>query len=302
MGQSKISLKELASVKKNSTESIDDYLNRFRLLKARCFTQVPEHELVKMVASGLDYSIKKKLDTQHLRDMAQLADRVRHVERLKAEKARTQKYHKREKVAYIGPDESNLEFDIAFGGVETRKVDFAELNLDPPYTCKSLRPSDGNNPVEPNNERYVPKTYIFDVTKCDKIYDLLIADGQVVAPTDLKIPPLEQCQKQGFCKYHNFLGHNTSRFSLFGDLVQKGLNEGRLNFENKPKPQMQVDSDPLKDASMMYTDIPGCNMVEAIIDAVKICLSKQKWKQKLMLQNVKWWISLNMQNTSKRLP
>jgi len=76
MGQSKISLKELASVKRNSIESIDDYLNRFRLLKARCFTQVPEHELVEMAAGGLDYSIRKKLDTQHLRDMAQLADRV----------------------------------------------------------------------------------------------------------------------------------------------------------------------------------------------------------------------------------
>jgi hypothetical protein len=32
---------------------------------------------------------------------------------------------------------------------------------------------------------------------------------------------------------------------------------------------MQVDSDPLKDASMMYTDIAGCNMIEAIVDAVE---------------------------------
>jgi len=32
---------------------------------------------------------------------------------------------------------------------------------------------------------------------------------------------------------------------------------------------MHVDSNPLKDASMMYTDIAGCNMVEAIVDAVK---------------------------------
>jgi len=70
IGQSKISLKELTSVKRNQTESIDDYLNRFRSLKARCFTQVPEHELVEMAAGGLDYSIRKKLDTQHLRDMA----------------------------------------------------------------------------------------------------------------------------------------------------------------------------------------------------------------------------------------
>ena len=114
MGQSKISLKELASVKRNSTESIDDYLNRLRLLKARCFTQVPEHELVEMDAGGLNYSIRKKLDTQHLRDMAQLVDRVRHVERLKAEKARTQKHYKRENIAYIGDESIISVFNIIF--------------------------------------------------------------------------------------------------------------------------------------------------------------------------------------------
>jgi len=84
MGQTKISLKELASVRRKTHESIDDYLNRFRLLKAKCFTSMPEHELVEMAAGDLDYSIRKKLDTQYLRDMAQLADRVRQVERLKA--------------------------------------------------------------------------------------------------------------------------------------------------------------------------------------------------------------------------
>jgi len=41
-----------------------------------------------------------------LRDMAQLFDRVRQVERVKAEKARTHKY-KREKVAYVGTNDSD---------------------------------------------------------------------------------------------------------------------------------------------------------------------------------------------------
>jgi len=63
MGHSKISLKELASVRRRSQESINDYLNRFRLHKARCFTIVPEHELVEMAAGGLYYSVRKKLDT-----------------------------------------------------------------------------------------------------------------------------------------------------------------------------------------------------------------------------------------------
>lgn len=41
-----INSKDLERVKRNFSESIDDYLNRFRLMKSRCFTQVPEHELV----------------------------------------------------------------------------------------------------------------------------------------------------------------------------------------------------------------------------------------------------------------
>lgn len=108
---------------------------------------MPEHELVEMAAGSLDYSVRKRLDTQHLRDMAQLVDRVRHVERLKAENARTHK-HFREMVAYIASDESNQEFDIAFGDVEIKEVDIDELKPGPSYTSKQLRPSDGNNPIE----------------------------------------------------------------------------------------------------------------------------------------------------------
>jgi len=66
--------------------------------------------------------------------------------------------------------------------------------------------------MESSNERYVPKTYTFYLTKCNEIYDLLVADGQVVVPKDLKTPPLEQHQKRGFffSKYHNYVGHKTS--------------------------------------------------------------------------------------------
>jgi len=53
-GQSKIGLDELASVRRKKSESINDYLNRFGLSKARCFIQVPEHELVEMAIGGLD--------------------------------------------------------------------------------------------------------------------------------------------------------------------------------------------------------------------------------------------------------
>jgi len=162
MGQSKISLKELASVRRKTYESIDDYLKRFCLLKARCFTTVPKHELVEMAAGGLDYYVQKKLDTKYLRDMAQLADRVRQVERLKAEKARTNRFPKREKVAYIDGGDSDPKFDWGSDTVEDNEINLAELKYGPPYTCKLLRPSNGKNPKEPKNDKYPPKTYTFE--------------------------------------------------------------------------------------------------------------------------------------------
>ncbi|XP_045831592.1 uncharacterized protein LOC123922985 [Trifolium pratense] len=203
MGQSKISLKELANVRRKTPESVDDYLNRFRLLKARCFTQVPEHELVKMAAGGLDYSTRKKLDTQHLRDMAQLADRVRQVERLKAEKARSSKFQKREKIAYVETIDDEDEY-----------------------------PSNGKNPVEPKNDKFVAKTYSFDITKCDEIFDLLVADGKIVVPK--------------------------------GDLVQKALKDGRLKFKEKPKQQMKIDEDPLQISDASYVEPVECLMIDAM--------------------------------------
>ncbi|KAK2449663.1 hypothetical protein QL285_008835 [Trifolium repens] len=263
MGQSKISLKELASVRRKTPESIDDYLNRFRLLKARCFTQVPEHELVEMTAGGLDFSIRKKLDTKHLRDMAQLADRVRQVERLRAEKARNSKYHKKEKVAYVETHDSDQEYDISYEDVEQGEIDLAELKPGPPYTCKLLKPSNGKNPVEPKNDKYVSKTYTSDITKCDEIFDLLVTDGQIMVPKGVKIPPLDMRKKRGYCKYHNFLGHRTSQCVLFRDLVQKALNEGRLKFGEKPK-AAKANPESSQNADTLYAEPQAIMMVEAM--------------------------------------
>ena len=249
MGQSKISLKELASVRHKTAESIDDYLNRFKLLKARCFTQAPEHELVEMAAGGLDNSIRTKLDTQYLRDMAQLVDRFRQVERLKVEKARASKYGKKDKVAYVDTNDGEQDFDIDWNPVKESEVNITELQPRPPFVCKLLKPSNGKNPEEPKNDRFVSKTYTFDVI--------------MIVPKGLKLPPLEKRKKKrGYCKFHGNFGHNISRCVVFRDSMQKALDEGRLKFGDKQKQPMQVDANPLKNADSMYLEIVGMNMVE----------------------------------------
>lgn len=80
----------------------------------------------------------------------------------------------------------------------------AELKPCPPYTCKVLKPSNGKNPIEHKIEKLIAKTYTFDVTKCDEIFDVLVSDGKIIVPTNLKNPPLQKKTKKGFCKYHNF--------------------------------------------------------------------------------------------------
>lgn len=156
MGQSKISLNELPSVKRKFVESIGDYLNRFWLLKTRCFTQVTEHDLVEMAIGGLDYSIKKELDTQYVRDMAQLAYGVWPVEWLKDEKAGVSK-SKKERVASVDMDDDDPRSDVEYNHVEENEVDLAELKSGPPYVCKLLTPSNGKNPVEPEKSAKFPK-------------------------------------------------------------------------------------------------------------------------------------------------
>ncbi|XP_050919303.1 uncharacterized protein LOC127136827 [Lathyrus oleraceus] len=179
-GYSKISLAELSSIKRRFVESIDDYLNRFRSLKARCFTQVPEHELVQMAVGGLDYSIRKKIDPTFVKSMSQLVDRVRHLERLRLEKIRHNKSEK-EKVAFVEYDTTDPIRETDYPSSTELEIDVAELKSGSAYECRSLLPTQGKNPVE-NNPKFPSKTYTFDVLKCEEIFDLLVKDGQMVVP------------------------------------------------------------------------------------------------------------------------
>lgn len=146
---------------------------------------------MKMVAGRLYYSIMKKLDTRYLRDMAQLTNRVWQVKRLKAKKASVNK-GKKECVAFVNMEDNDLTSDFEYNHVEEIEVDVAELKLGPSYVYKLLTPTNGKNPSKSEkNDMFHKKTYTFDVTKCDEIFDLLVTDGKVLLPPSSEVPPLE---------------------------------------------------------------------------------------------------------------
>ena len=109
--------------------------------------------------------------------MAQLVDRVRQVRHLKAKKAKLSKYHKKEKVSNSKIDEIEKLYDIDSDLIEEKEVNVAELKTESPYVFKLLKPSHWKNPIKPKNENFVTKSYMFDVIKCDEIFDLL--DGKL---------------------------------------------------------------------------------------------------------------------------
>jgi hypothetical protein len=108
-----------------------------------------------------------------------------------------------------------------------------------------------------------------------------VADGQIVVPKDLKIPPVEQRKKRGYCKFHNYLGHRTYQCVLFRDLVQKALNEGRLKFAEKTKPQMKVDVDPLPKVDANYVEVYDCNMVDVVDPALVKVVPEKEYEKKV---------------------
>jgi len=45
--------------------------------------------------------------------------------------------------------------------------------------CKLSKPSDGKNHVESKKDKFVAKTYMFDIIKWDEIFYLLTVDGKI---------------------------------------------------------------------------------------------------------------------------
>ena len=118
---------------------------------------------------------------------------------MKIKKARASKNNRKERISYVELDKGDQGSYEEPLDLDEGKIDLAELKQGPPYSCKILAPSNGKNLVEPDKgDRFPKRTYTFDVTKCDEIFDLLVKDGQMIVPFGAKIPPLEQRKKRVF--------------------------------------------------------------------------------------------------------
>jgi hypothetical protein len=76
-----------------------------------------------------------------------------------------------------------------------------------PFVCSSLKSA--------SKSRQDKMCYMFDVAKCDRIFDYLLQEKQIKLPNGHVIPSPEQLKKHAYCKCNNSYSHATNDCNIF---------------------------------------------------------------------------------------
>jgi len=97
-------------------------------------------------------------------------------------------------------------------------AEFVWPSKDKPSTCPSLKPIQKNRQNE--------WKFIFDVYKCDRIFDELLKHGNI--RLFHAIPSPEELKRHGYYKWHNSFSHATNDCNIFRRQIQSAVDEIRL--------------------------------------------------------------------------
>jgi len=88
-----------------------------------------------------------------------------------------------------------------------------------------------------------PESYRFDITKADRIFDLLLSEGLIKLKPYHKIPSEEELKNMKYCKWHNATSHDTIECKVFRQQIQLAFEQWKLKFET-PQRTMKIDQHP----------------------------------------------------------
>ncbi|CAL8993776.1 unnamed protein product [Prunus brigantina] len=177
------------------------------------------------------------------RDMQDLINKVdRYASLLKEE---MQKRTASKGTYYRNPVVSYAEADgPAEAESDEVEMSSAEVSIDKPFICKGLVKADNSRTKIPEAKFATRETkaYTFDLTRAKAIFDLLLSEKKVKLSFGHKIPKPKELKGKTFCKYHSSWSHNTNNCVVLRDVIQKLIDEKKLQFPEKAA--MQVDSKP----------------------------------------------------------
>ena len=86
-----------------------------------------------------------------------------------------------------------------------------------------------------------PEKYGFDITKADKIFDLLLSEGQIKLKPYHKIPIDQELKNIKYCKWHNATSHDTNECKVFRQQI---LWQNHLNYPDSMAQAITIKATP----------------------------------------------------------
>ena len=176
-------------------------------MKNRCFSlTIAEKDLADLAFSGLLIHLRDRLENQEFSDINQVLQKAlvqdaRQYSRFKDNKSRE---NAKPAVNVVGNSEDG---DSATDDdVDVCVAEWVKSPKSIPFICPALKPT----PAKKTKIRYT-----FDVSKCDKIFDMLLQGKQIRLREGHVIPSPEELGRKAYCKWHNAYSHATNDCNVF---------------------------------------------------------------------------------------
>lgn len=199
---------------------------------------------MKIAVAGIrNYEIRKRLLGKAIRDFYTLYFKAVDFERVQKEESESKRSRGRN---WFGKEP---DAEVGYAGYEwvdeedvPVSVDAAEIVSLRDFTSKALcRPRAPQPYVNPPNGKAKndavlgERTYTFDVTQQEAIFDHLNADGRIRFRRGYKPPTPTDLAGKEYCKFHCSWTHSTNACIVFRNLIQAALDKGDFQIAEPPK-------------------------------------------------------------------
>jgi hypothetical protein len=192
--ENELKLLDLTSVRQGHNESVNEYIRRFRDTKNRCFNlMINKKDMTDLAFNGLCCYLREKLDGHTFITLSQLQQKA------SAQKSRSKE--NRDNVKHTRHNYVDCDFESSSNeSNDACAAEFCWPSKAKSYACDSLKP------VHKNRQEEIK--FIFDVAKCEKIFDELYKVGCI--KMSHTIPALDELKWKAYCRWHNYFSHATN--------------------------------------------------------------------------------------------
>jgi hypothetical protein len=189
-GINEMTITDLTRLKQRNDETVARFIQRFREVRNKCYSlNLGDKQLAELDFQGLFPTLREKYASHDFESLNQLVSPMSQETAKSYEPRRN--YQK--KVSYVDYSDSEDE-DNMIGLTKWVK---GKKTMSRPFGKKE------------------PEEFGFDITKADKIFDLLLQQGQIKLSQFHTIPSVEELKRMKYCKWHNATSHNTNDCKIF---------------------------------------------------------------------------------------